>query len=43
VVPGIVRPAGSDPTDTGSFLLALDGRTVAWTHGHGRRLWWTRT
>jgi len=22
------------------FVLALDGRFVAWTEGHGRRLWW---
>jgi hypothetical protein len=29
------EPPSADP-----FLLALDGRPVAWAHGHGRALWW---
>jgi hypothetical protein len=29
------EPPAGDP-----FLLALDGRPVAWAHGHGRALWW---
>jgi hypothetical protein len=31
------QPPSDDP-----FLLALDGRPVAWAHGHGRALWWIR-
>ena len=45
VVPGLAATARADaPTDSsvGSapFLLALDGRAVGWTHGHGHALWW---
>jgi hypothetical protein len=42
VVPGLPtpRPATSPAVGTAPFLLALDGRPVAWTHGHGRALEW---
>jgi hypothetical protein len=40
-VPGIAETARSDPpSGTAPFLLAVDGRAVAWTEGHGRALWW---
>ena len=37
VVPSIDPPEAPRPDP---FLLALDGRPVAWAHGHGRALWW---
>jgi len=37
VVPSIDAP---EPPAPDPFLLALDGRPVAWAHGHGRALWW---
>jgi hypothetical protein len=41
-VPGVAETATREPPDGPSpFLLALDGRAVAWTEGHGRALWWT--
>ncbi len=44
VVPAITDTMAADPpTDSGLFVLGLDGVAVAWTQGHGRRLWWTGT
>lgn len=45
VLPGLARTATSAPpagsaVGTAPFLLALDGRAVAWTHAHGRALCW---
>ena len=45
VVPGPAATAGPHPgpdsvVGQAPFLLALDGRAVAWTHGHGRGLAW---
>lgn len=37
VLPGVV-PADARPS--GRFALGLDGRAVAWTHGHGRSMTW---
>ncbi len=37
VLPG-VAPADAQPS--GRFVLALDGRAVARTHGHGRSMTW---
>jgi hypothetical protein len=37
VVASIEAP---EPPSDDPFLLALDGRPVAWAHGHGRALWW---
>lgn len=37
VLPGVTGEA--TPPD-GMFVLGLDGRAVAWTHGHGARLAW---
>jgi hypothetical protein len=28
------------PEDTPTFVLGVDGRAVAWTHGHGRWISW---
>lgn len=39
VLAGTVGSLGTPPV--GGFALALDGRGLAWTHGHGRSLsWW---
>lgn len=39
VLAGTVGALGTPPV--GRFVLALDGRGLAWTHGHGRSLsWW---
>jgi hypothetical protein len=37
VLPAVV-PAGAGPV--GRFVMGLDGRAVAWTHGHGRSMTW---
>jgi hypothetical protein len=40
-VPHVGETATSDPPPgLAPFLLARDGRAVAWTEGHGRALWW---
>ena len=38
VLPRITATGPTPPV--GRFVLALDGRAVAWTHGHGRSLSW---
>jgi hypothetical protein len=43
VVPGIDPPPAAPPSSAvngATFLLALDGAPVAWSHGHGRALRW---
>lgn len=39
VLPGLT-PTGSGPEGPMEFVEALDGRAVAWTHGHGRTMRW---
>jgi hypothetical protein len=40
-VPGMSTTVSSHPpTVRAPFLLAVDGRAVGWTEGHGRALWW---
>ncbi|GAB2739335.1 DUF2332 domain-containing protein [Nocardioides pakistanensis] len=39
VLPAVADTAGS-PAPAGRFTLGLDGRAVAWTHGHGRSMTW---
>jgi hypothetical protein len=40
-VPDVAGTATSEPpAGPAPFLLAVDGRAVAWTDGHGRALWW---
>lgn len=36
VLPAVAGPA----SPAGMFVLGLDGRAVAWTHGHGRSMTW---
>ena len=31
-------PPSTEPTE--KFVLGVDGRPVAWTHGHGRSMTW---
>ncbi|WP_300388356.1 DUF2332 domain-containing protein [uncultured Nocardioides sp.] len=38
VLPRVSATGPAAPADR--FVLALDGRAVAWTHGHGRSLFW---
>lgn len=38
VLPRVSATAPAAPADR--FVLALDGRAVAWTHGHGRSMTW---
>lgn len=38
VLPGVTASAPDAPT--GRFVLGIDGRAVAFTHGHGRSLHW---
>ena len=36
-----VAATGPDvPDDLRTFVLGVDGRAVAWTHGHGRSMRW---
>ena len=39
VLPAVTGTGPAPPP--GSFVLGLDARAVAWTHGHGRTLTWT--
>lgn len=38
VLPGVT--ASGPPPGSATFVLGLDGRAVAWTHGHGRWMTW---
>lgn len=40
VLPGVTATGPPVPNDLATFVLGLDGRAVAWTHGHGRSLTW---
>jgi hypothetical protein len=41
VLPDVTATAsGGNPSDTHRFVLGVDGRAVAFTHGHGRSLRW---
>ncbi|MDN4161032.1 DUF2332 domain-containing protein [Nocardioides abyssi] len=35
-----VTATGPQPPATPTFVLGVDGRAVAWTHGHGRSMTW---
>ncbi|WP_435748242.1 DUF2332 domain-containing protein [Nocardioides sp. SYSU DS0663] len=35
-----VTATGPEPPDGRRFVLGVDGRAVAWTHGHGRSMTW---
>lgn len=40
VLPRVSGGLTPPPGTPGDFVLGLDGRAVAWTHGHGRSLTW---
>lgn len=40
VLPSVAATATTDPPPVTPFLLALDGRALAWTDGHTGDLWW---
>jgi hypothetical protein len=40
VLPRITETGPAMPADVRAFVLGVDGRAVAWTHGHGRWLRW---
>lgn len=40
VFPRIAADGPAIPEDHPTFVLGLDGRELAWTHGHGRSLTW---
>ena len=40
VLPLVAGTGPRMPADVRGFVLGLDGRALAWTHGHGRWLRW---
>ncbi len=40
VLPGLTATGPAVPEDLPTFVLGVDGRAVAWTHGHGRSMTW---
>ena len=40
VLPAVTATGPPIPEDTPTFVLGVDGRAVAWTHGHGRSMSW---
>lgn len=40
VLPGVTATGPEVPADLPTFVLGVDGRAVAWTHGHGRTMTW---
>ena len=40
VLPEVTRTGPAVPDDVRGFVLGVDGRAVAWTHGHGQWLRW---
>jgi hypothetical protein len=40
VLPEITATGPAAPEDNQAFVLAIDGRAVAWTHGHGASMTW---
>ena len=40
VLPAVTATGPPIPEDTPTFVLGVDGRAVAWTHGHGRSISW---
>lgn len=40
VLPQVAATGPAQPAGSTRFVLGLDGRAVAWTHGHGRALTW---
>lgn len=42
VLPSITSTGPDVPAGHATFVLGLDGREIAWTHGHGRSMRWHR-
>lgn len=40
VVPEVTATGPDVPEERHTFVLGVDGRAVAWTHGHGRSMTW---
>jgi Uncharacterized protein conserved in bacteria (DUF2332) len=40
VLPGVTATGPPVPDDLSNFVLGVDGRAVAWTHGHGQSMTW---
>jgi hypothetical protein len=40
VLPEIAATGPEVPSDLMTFVLGVDGRAAAWTHGHGRSMRW---
>ena len=40
VLPGITASGPPTPDGMASFVMGIDGRAVAWTHGHGQSMTW---
>lgn len=40
VLEAVAAPEPPDPDPSEHFVLGVDGRGVAWTHGHGRSMTW---
>jgi len=40
VLPAVTATGPSVRDDRAAFVLGIDGRAVAWTHGHGRSMTW---
>lgn len=43
VLPDVAATGPQVPDDLASFILGVDGRAVAWTHGHGQSMTWLAT
>lgn len=43
VLPGVTATGPAAPDELAAFVLGVDGRAVAWTHGHGRSMTWLAT
>ena len=40
MLPEVTATGPDVPDRTATFVLGVDGRAVAWTHGHGRAMRW---
>jgi hypothetical protein len=40
VLPDVAATGPRIPPDLAAFVLGVDGRAVAWTHGHGQWMTW---
>jgi hypothetical protein len=40
VLPAVTATGPAIPEEVPTFVLGVDGRAVAWTHGHGRSMTW---